>query len=62
MSENVMNENAINENAINREREIGQRTPLFAAADLDGFRTRWGGIQTGFVDEPRKAVTRSCRS
>ena len=31
-------------------------TPLFAAADADAYRTQWGGIQTGFVDEPRKAV------
>ena len=32
------------------------REPLFASADADGYRTRWGAIQTGFVDEPRKAV------
>ena len=30
--------------------------PLFAEGDADGYRTRWGAIQTGFVDEPRKAV------
>ncbi len=30
--------------------------PLFVAADADGYRTRWGAIQTGFVDEPRRAV------
>ena len=30
--------------------------PLFDNADADGFRTRWSAIQTGFVDEPRKAV------
>ena len=30
--------------------------PLFAAAASDGYRTRWSAIQTGFVDEPRKAV------
>lgn len=29
---------------------------LFAAEDAAGYRTRWGGIQTGFVDEPRRAV------
>ena len=29
---------------------------LFASGDADGYRTRWGAIQTGFVDEPRKAV------
>ena len=31
-------------------------TPLFAGEELSGYRTRWSGIQTGFVDEPRKAV------
>ena len=30
--------------------------PLFASGDASGYRTRWGAIQTGFVDEPRKAV------
>ena len=30
--------------------------PLFAEDELGGYRTRWGAIQTGFVDEPRKAV------
>ena len=29
---------------------------LFAAEDAAAFRTRWSGIQTGFVDEPRRAV------
>ena len=42
------------ENIVNRDTEPA--SPLFAAADLDGYRTRWGAIQTGFVDEPRKAV------
>lgn len=31
-------------------------TPLFADEELSGYRTRWSGIQTGFVDEPRRAV------
>lgn len=31
-------------------------SPLFADEELNGYRARWGGIQTGFVDEPRKAV------
>lgn len=30
--------------------------PLFAEQDLAGYRTRWSTIQTGFVDEPRRAV------
>lgn len=29
---------------------------LFVDADAAGYRTRWDGIQTGFVDEPRRAV------
>ena len=31
-------------------------TPLFADDELGGYRARWSAIQTGFVDEPRKAV------
>ena len=44
------------------ERDVPRRAPderhepLFVAADADGYRTRWGAIQTGFVDEPRRAV------
>lgn len=30
--------------------------PLFPNEELQGLRTRWTDIQTGFVDEPRKAV------
>jgi hypothetical protein len=30
--------------------------PLFDAEVAAGYRTRWSAIQTGFVDEPRKAV------
>jgi hypothetical protein len=33
-----------------------EATPLFPTSELDGLRTRWQAIQTGFVDEPRKAV------
>ena len=29
---------------------------LFQPDEGHGFRTRWDGIQTGFVDEPRAAV------
>ena len=29
---------------------------LFVDADAAGYRTRWTAIQTGFVDEPRRAV------
>ena len=30
--------------------------PMFADEESSGFRTRWEAVQTGFVDEPRKAV------
>jgi hypothetical protein len=30
--------------------------PLFAQHDTQDFRSRWEKIQSGFVDEPRKAV------
>lgn len=30
--------------------------PLFSEKEAEGFRNRWNEIQTGFVDEPRKAV------
>jgi 5'-deoxynucleotidase YfbR-like HD superfamily hydrolase len=30
--------------------------PMFAENEAEGFRARWDAIQTGFVDEPRKAV------
>lgn len=29
---------------------------LLSANDADSFRSRWDSIQTGFVDEPRRAV------
>jgi hypothetical protein len=30
--------------------------PMFAGDEAEGFRTRWDAVQTGFVDEPRRAV------
>jgi hypothetical protein len=33
-----------------------EMAPLFAGDELGGYRTRWSAIQTGFVDEPRRAV------
>jgi len=29
---------------------------MFPVEETTGYRTRWDAIQTGFVDEPRKAV------
>jgi len=34
----------------------GTHAPLFDENEGRGFRARWDGIQTGFVDEPRTAV------
>lgn len=31
--------------------------PLLPGVELEGFRERWETIQTGFVDEPREAVS-----
>jgi hypothetical protein len=31
-------------------------TPLFPTSEVEGFRSRWQEVQTGFVDEPRHAV------
>jgi hypothetical protein len=36
--------------------DLQERDSLFHDHEASGFRTRWEAIQTGFVDEPRKAV------
>ena len=36
--------------------EEGRALPMFSGDEAAGFRTRWEAVQTGFVDEPRKAV------
>ena len=48
---------------VDDDREIGRHetiderpVPMFAGAEAAGYRTQWDAIQTGFVDEPRKAV------
>jgi hypothetical protein len=33
-----------------------QPSPLFSEAEVGDFRSRWSSVQTGFVDEPRRAV------
>jgi hypothetical protein len=38
------------------EAETTTSEPLFAGAQSDEFRQRWETVQTGFVDEPRRAV------
>lgn len=41
-----------------RDRDVGddRPMPMFAGPETAGYRTQWDAIQTGFVDEPRKAV------
>jgi hypothetical protein len=33
-----------------------QQTPLFDPSEAETLRGRWGDIQAGFVDEPRRSV------
>jgi hypothetical protein len=39
-----------------RKRKDEETTTLFPEKETTDFRTRWTEIQTGFVDEPRRAV------
>lgn len=39
--------------------EAESSEPLFAREETEQFRTRWQNVQTGFVDEPRKAVAQA---
>ena len=34
----------------------GARAALFPEGEAQDFRTRWSGIQAGFIDDPRQAV------
>ena len=35
---------------------VDRSVAMFPGEETTGYRTRWDAIQTGFVDEPRKAV------
>jgi hypothetical protein len=37
-------------------RNAPDTAPLFPANELEELRSRWSGVQTAFVDEPRRAV------
>jgi hypothetical protein len=37
-------------------KEDTRALPMFAGEEASGYRTQWEAIQTGFVDEPRRAV------
>lgn len=39
-----------------KDNTAGQTTPLFSETDVNDLRSRWSGVQAGFVDEPRRAL------
>ena len=41
---------------LNRAAAMVEPYPLFSEAEMGDFRSRWNKVQTGFVDEPRRAV------
>lgn len=49
---NAAREGAIEGKAAMEDRAIA----MFATDEAEGYRTQWESIQTGFVDEPRRAV------
>ena len=44
------------QNVSSEVRNTSDAAPLFPNNELQELRTRWTGIQTAFVDEPRRAV------
>jgi hypothetical protein len=44
------------ENASSEVRTAADAAPLFPNHELEELRNRWSGVQTAFVDEPRRAV------
>lgn len=35
---------------------VSESVPLFSESEMGDFRSQWSRLQTGFVDEPRRAV------
>ena len=35
---------------------VSEAMPLFSESEMGDFRSQWSTVQTGFVDEPRRAV------
>jgi len=35
---------------------VSEPMPLFSKSEMGDFRSQWSNLQTGFVDEPRRAV------
>ena len=49
--------NAAREGAREGKAAVDDRAmPMFAGDEAEGYRTRWDAVQTGFVDEPQRAV------
>lgn len=42
--------------ALDRAAAVSEFMPLFSDSEMGEFRSQWGTIQTGFVDEPRGTV------
>jgi hypothetical protein len=50
-------QNAMSEvRSASETRSAPDTAPLFPANELEDLRNRWSGVQTAFVDEPRRAV------
>lgn len=41
---------------LDRVPAVSEPMPLFSESEMEGFRSQWSKIQTGFVDEPRQTV------
>ena len=41
---------------LERTAPVSEPTPLFSDSEMGDFRSQWRSVQTGFVDEPRRAV------
>jgi hypothetical protein len=41
---------------LDRAPAVSDPTPLFSESEVGVFRSQWGHLQTGFLDEPRRAV------
>jgi hypothetical protein len=41
---------------LDRVAAVSESMPLFSESEIGEFRSQWGKVQTGFVDEPRRTV------
>ncbi len=40
---------------LNEAAVVPEPMPLFSESEMEDFRSQWSSLQTGFVDEPRRA-------